>query len=96
MNWDMISILSVESRVEDPGGLYPDPDQNFEKKPGPTLKKTFVFTFDIKVDIINILIIYCNFGQLKYSKKWSILDFECSDWIRILCMIIFKTRTLSL
>ena len=68
----------VNIRAADPDGFYPDPDPTFKKNPDldityflPFLHLNFFFSFDIKVNIIDILIntvLYC-----KYCKNISIL-----------------------
>ena len=55
-----VNFTSLLTRVADPGGFYPDPDNPiYEKKPDPTFKKIgpnpnspLLISFDMKVHII--------------------------------------------
>ena len=70
---------TVLGRVLDPGGRWPDPDPTRKKPdPDPTFDKNWfkilnnfsfykiellLFSFDMEVNIIDILLLYYNFGQ---------------------------------
>ena len=60
----------VRSRVADPGGLYPNPGPTFVRNPDPDPTKFLPcrihlsrFSFDIKVNMFYIAVLYFNFGR---------------------------------
>ena len=66
---DVVAVLLVEpgskdtivlSRVADPDGFYPDPGPSHCLR---NKNRLLIFSFDIKVNVIDILKLYYHFGQ---------------------------------
>ena len=82
----LLSLIRCWSanRVADPGGVDPDPafENNLIRFQILPLKNTPIY-FNIKGNIIEILILYCNLGQYIFRKNLVSEGFWCSDRIRI-------------
>ena len=80
--------INIYTRFADPVEFYPDPDTTFEEKtpnPNPIVNNKkwilsipnsdlLLFSCDIKVIIIDMLVLYYSFGKKICCKKISILE----------------------